>query len=63
MTDQGFNTYFNLIDNFTAKFDGIMKRITSVTRDKHVVDFGVSDASVKNSSDAGFNPCFRGTCS
>ncbi|MDD3952112.1 MAG: phage tail tape measure protein, partial [Desulfobacterales bacterium] len=52
MTDQGFNTYFNLIDNFTAKFDGIMKRITSVTRDKYVVDFGVSDTSVKNSSDA-----------
>jgi len=52
MTDQGFNTYFNLIDNFTSKFDAIQKRITSVTRDKHVVDFGVSDTSVKNSSDA-----------
>lgn len=52
MTDQGFNTYFNLIDNFTSKFDAIQKRITSVTRDKYVVDFGVSDTSVKNSSDA-----------
>ncbi|MFA5458002.1 MAG: phage tail tape measure protein [Synergistaceae bacterium] len=52
MTDQGFNTYFNLIDNFTSKFDGIMKRITSVTRDKYVVDFGVSDTSVKKSSEA-----------
>ena len=52
MTDQGFNTYFNLIDNFTAKFDAIHKRITSVTRDKYVVDFGVSDTSVKKSSEA-----------
>ncbi|MFA5753068.1 MAG: hypothetical protein WC910_08370 [Bacteroidales bacterium] len=52
MTDQGFNTYFNLIDNFTSKFDAIQKRITSVTRDKYVVDFGVSDTSVKKSSEA-----------
>lgn len=53
MTDQGFNTYFNLIDNFTAKFDGIMKRITSVTRDKYVVDFTVSNDAVTQTQGVG----------
>jgi hypothetical protein len=53
MTDQGFNSYFNLIDNFTAKFDGIMKRITSVTRDKYVVDFTVSNDAVTQTQGIG----------
>ena len=53
MTDQGFNTYFNLIDNFTAKFDAIQKRITSVTRDKYVVDFGVSNEVVTQTQGIG----------
>lgn len=53
MTDQGFNTYFNLIDNFTAKFDAIQKRITSVTRDKYVVDFTVSNDAVTQTQGIG----------
>ena len=46
MPDKGFTTYFNLVDNFTAKFDAIRKRITSVTSDKYIVDFGVNDNAV-----------------
>ncbi|MFA5407961.1 MAG: phage tail tape measure protein, partial [Bacilli bacterium] len=55
MTDQGFNTYFNLIDNFTAKFDAIQKRLSSVTSDKYIVDFEVSNDAVKQTQDLGKN--------
>jgi len=53
MTDQGFNTYFNLIDNFTSKFDAIQKKITSVTRDKYTVDFTVSNDAVTQTQGIG----------
>ena len=46
MRDQGFTTYFNLVDNFTAKFEAIQKRITSVTTDKYVIDFGIDNSAV-----------------
>ena len=43
MPDRGFTTYFNLVDNFTAKFDAIRKRITTITSDKYIIDFGVNE--------------------
>ena len=45
MPDKGFTTYFNLVDNFTAKFEAIRKRITSLTTDKYVIDFEVDDST------------------
>ena len=46
MPDKGYTTYFNLVDNFTAKFDSIRKKITSITNDKYVIDFDVDDNAV-----------------
>jgi len=43
---KGFTSYFNLVDNFTAKFDAIHKRITSVTSDKYIIDFDVDNSAV-----------------
>jgi hypothetical protein len=51
---KGFTSYFNLVDNFSQKFDSIQKRITSVSGGQHKIDFSIRDSSiVKQTQDLG----------
>lgn len=54
MDSRGFTSYFNLVDNFSQKFDAIQKRITSVSKSQYNIDFGIDDAGiVKQTQDLG----------
>ena len=48
-----FTSYFNLADNFTAKFSGIQKLIKSITDTTHAIDFDIGGDVITQTQEIG----------
>jgi hypothetical protein len=50
---KGFTSYFNLVDNFTQKFDAIQKRITATTNNIHKIEFNIGNNVIEKTKALG----------